>query len=92
MSEALFDATGRGARWLDAVGVLFAPAAPELGLCTGTLIGPATVLTAKHCVFGAESLPDLEFVFALRADALAPILTTTCDHPRVLARASGLVT
>jgi len=74
-TEALLDGADAGARWLDAVGALFAPEAPELGLCTGTLIGPTTVLTAKHCVLGAASLPDLAFVFALGPDVLAPRAT-----------------
>lgn len=73
--EAVLAGSDAEARRWNAVGALLAPAAPELGLCTGTLIGPTTVLTAKHCVLGAASLPELEFVFAVGPDALAPRAT-----------------
>ena len=64
--EAVRALVRRGARNLRLLGV------PQLGMCTGTLIGPSTVLTAKHCVLGAASLPDVEFVFAVGPDASTP--------------------
>jgi V8-like Glu-specific endopeptidase len=72
LTQPVLDGRDETGRWLDAVGALLAPDVPELGLCTGTLIGPSTVLTAKHCVLGAASLVDVEFVFAVGPDALAP--------------------
>ena len=72
LTEPILDGGDATGRWLDAVGALLAPDVPQLGLCTGTLIGPSTVLTAKHCVLGAASLVDVEFVFAVGPDAFTP--------------------
>jgi V8-like Glu-specific endopeptidase len=41
-------------------------------LCTGTLVGPAAVLTAKHCALLGASMPETRFVFAVGPDAFGP--------------------
>jgi hypothetical protein len=44
--------------------------------CTGTLIGPRTVLTAKHCMEPFQRIkPGERAVFAIGADSRAPDLT-----------------
>ncbi len=56
----------------DAVGALYVAEAPEFGHCTGTLIGPDTVLTAKHCLLDGDAFAGLTPVFALGPDAFHP--------------------
>lgn len=42
------------------------------GHCTGTLVGPATVLTAAHCMFGGEGPRGLDTPFEFIAGASGP--------------------
>lgn len=61
-------------RVFDAVGVFFAPAVvDQAGICTAVLIGPTTVLTAKHCAMGAAPfLSAIDVYFATGPDVNAP--------------------
>ncbi len=75
LEQALMDGRADTRSCWDAVGALYAPDAPELGSCTGTLVGPSAVLTAKHCVLLGASMPETDFVFALGADVSEPDAT-----------------
>jgi hypothetical protein len=72
LEQSLLDARAATTPRWDAVGAPYAPELPELGSCTGTLVGPAAVLTAKHCVLLGASMPEARFVFAIGPDAFSP--------------------
>jgi secreted trypsin-like serine protease len=67
---------------LEAVGGLIRPGpfggSPQL-ICTGTLVGPATVLTAKHCInkVNAAQRSGCQVVFAVGPSIQAPTQTVT---------------
>jgi len=67
-----------------AVGRLQFALGAELGHCTGAMIGPATVLTAAHCLFEPHShsklpLGTLHFLLAFEQDHYAGVAEIAAD-------------
>jgi protease YdgD len=67
-----------------AVGRLQFALGGELGHCTGAMIGPATVLTAAHCLFEPHShaklpLGTLHFLLAFEQDHYAGVANIAAD-------------